>query len=64
MAATRLLRITVGSVEPTVCHLEEVEPSMLQVRRLPLSDLCSHCHSTVLAVDPEGQSRGTSCTLG
>ena len=53
MAATRLLRPTVGSAEPTVCHLEEFELSMLQVRRLPLSDLCSHCHSIVLAIDPK-----------
>lgn len=53
MAATRLLRLTVRSAEPTVCRLEEIELSMLQVRRLPLLDLCSHCHSKVLAVDPK-----------
>ena len=64
MAATRLLRITVGSVKPTVCHLEEVEPSMLQVRRLPLSDLCSHCHSTVLAVGPGAEVKGLRVCSG
>ena len=53
MAATRLLRLTDRNAEPAVCHLEKTELSMLQVRRLPLLDLCSHCHSKVLAVDPK-----------
>ena len=53
MAATRLLRLFVGSAEPSVCHLEKAELSMLQACRLPLLDLCSHCHSIVLAVDPK-----------
>ena len=29
---------------------------MLQVRRLPLLDLCSHCHSKVPAVDPKDKA--------
>ena len=64
MAATRLLRLSVGSAEPTVCHLEEFEPSMLQARRLPLLDLCSHCHSKVLAVDPKAGARGPRVRSG
>lgn len=64
MAATRPPRPTVGSAEPTVCHLEEVELSMLQVRRLPLLDLCSHCHSTVLAVHPKVKALGLRVSSG
>ena len=47
-----------------VCHLEEIEPSMLQVRRLPLSDLCSHCQSTVLAVGPAAEAKGLRVCSG
>ena len=57
MAATRLLRLAIRSAEPTVCRLQETELSMLQVHRLPLSDLCSHCHSKVVAVDPKAKAR-------
>ena len=64
MAASRPMRRTVRSAEPTVCHIEEIEPSMLQVRRLPLSDLCSHCHSKVLAVNPEVKARGPRVRSG
>ena len=53
MAATRLLHPTDRNAEPSVCLLEENELSMLQVHRLPLLDLCSHCHSKVPAVDPK-----------
>ncbi len=58
MAATNLPRLTVRSAEPTVYHLEGIELSVLQVRRLPLLDLCSHCHSKVLAVDLEVKALG------
>lgn len=64
MAATRLRRLTVRSTEPTARHLEEIELSMLQVRRLPLLDLCSHCHSTVLAVDPKVKALGLRVRSG